>query len=364
MKICICGGGNLATVCAGFIAARQDAEVSVFTRRPEAWSRELEVLDPEGHCFRGHLAAVSSRAEELVPQADLILLCLPGFAIEPTLQAIRPWLRPDTAVGSVVSSTGFFFFAHDLLPADQPLFGFQRVPFISRIENYGHRAHLLGYKPELSVAIENESHFCTSQSVGASSASSSACAVSASSSVFASSASPLLSLLEQLFRTPMRRLRSFYEASLTNSNPILHTGRLYTLWRDWHGTPLSTPIRFYEEWTDEASACILSMDDELMALTRHLGIDERAVPSLLTYYESTDASSLTRKIRSIAAFQGIQAPMRQTPEGYIPDFQSRYFTEDFPFGLRFIRQLLHDQGIPCPHIDEVFAWGISLQDRA
>lgn len=346
MKICICGGGNLATVCAGFIAAGQGAEVGVFTRRPEAWSREIEVLDPEGRCFRGHLAAVSSRAEELVPQADLILLCLPGYAIEPTLQAIRPWLRPGTAVGSVVSSTGFFFFAHDLLPAQQPLFGFQRVPFISRIESYGHRAHLLGYKPELSIAIENESHFAPSQSVRA-----------------VSSSAPLLSLLEQLLRTPMRRLRSFYEASLTNSNPILHTGRLFTLWRDWHGVPLPAPVRFYEEWTDEASACILSMDDELMTLTRHLGIDERAVPSLLTYYESTDVPSLTRKIRSIAAFQGILAPMRQTPEGYAPDFQSRYFTEDFPFGLRFIRHLLHEQGLPCPHIDEVFAWGIGLQNH-
>ena len=95
-----------------------------------------------------------------------------------------------------------------------------------------------------------------------------------------------------------------------------------------------------------------------MSLTRLLGISEASVPSLLTYYESTDVSSLTRKIRSINAFHGILAPMRQIPEGYVPDFTSRYFTEDFPFGLRFIRQLLHDHALPCSRVDEVYAWGI------
>lgn len=323
----------MATVCAGFFAAQESVGVSLFTRKPEAWASEVEVMDPENRCYRGRLQKVSSNPEEVVPQADVVLLCLPGFAIEPTLKAIAPWLSPAAAVGSVVSSTGFFFFAHDLLPARQPLFGFQRVPFISRVETYGHRAHLLGYKPELSVAAEND-------------------------------APSLLPTLEHLFRTPILRLGSFYEASLTNSNPILHTGRLFTLWHEWDGTPIPEPIRFYEEWTDEASACILSMDDELMTLTRHLGIDERAVPSLLTYYESVDAPSLTRKIRSISAFQGILAPMCLVDGGYVPDFQSRYFIEDFPFGLRFIRRLLHEHRLSSESVDRVYDWGMGILNNS
>ena len=332
MNICICGGGNLATVCAGFFAAQEAVTVNMLTRKPEAWAKEVEVIDPKGRCFRGPLERISDRPEEVLPQAEIVLLCLPGFAIESTLQSIRPWLSPFTAVGSVVSSTGFFYFAHDLLPASQPLFGFQRVPFIARVDTYGHCARLMGYKPELSVALEHES-------------------------------TEFLSLLETLFRIPVRRLNSFYEASLTNSNPILHTGRLFTLWHDWDGETVPKPIRFYEEWTDEASECILQMDSELMALTRDLNISEKEVPSLLTYYESSDAPSLTCKIRSIAAFQGILAPMRQIAEGYVPDFSSRYFTEDFPFGLRFIRQLLHDHAIPSPHIDEVYKWGLLCNGR-
>ena len=42
--IVICGGGNLATVCAGFFAAQENLKVSVLTRKPEAWS-----LHPDLH---------------------------------------------------------------------------------------------------------------------------------------------------------------------------------------------------------------------------------------------------------------------------------------------------------------------------
>jgi hypothetical protein len=51
--------------------------------------------------------------------------------------------------------------------------------------------------------------------------------------------------------------------------------------------------------------------------------------------------------------------MIQTPDGWVADFNSRYFTEDFPFGLRYIRDLAHEHGIEAPNIDMVYNWGIS-----
>lgn len=329
LNVIICGGGNLATVCAGFFAAQEDLTVSVLTRKPAAWSRHPEVTDSKGQCFTGELASVTSRPEEVIPQADIVLLCLPGFAIETVLQQIKPWLQHQTFVGSVVANTGFFFMAHQLLPESQPLFGFQRVPFIARTEIYGQKAQLRGYKAQLHVAIEH-------------------------------TVDPelLRHTLEQLFQTPVALLNNFYEASLSNSNPILHTGRLYSLWHDWQGEALLQPIRFYDEWTLDASETILRMDAELMQLTRRLGVTEEAVPSLLTYYESSDATSLTEKLRSIEAFHGILAPMRETEDGWVPDFTSRYFTEDFPYGLHFIRDLMHQEQIEAPFIEQVYQWGM------
>ena len=330
LKITICGGGNLGTVCAGFLAAQPDCEVRLLTRQPERWSLQPEVTDPEGHCFTGTLSCITANASEVIPDADIVLLCLPGFSIEPVLREIQPWLSPETAVGAIVANTGFFFVAHDLLQPSQPLFGFQRVPFIARMTSYGHQAQLLGYKPQLHAAIE---HLADPEH--------------------------LRSTLERLLHTPVSLLHNFYEASLSNSNPILHTGRLFTMWQGVEDNTFSAPILFYDEWTLEASEMILRMDAEFMMLTHRLGISQTSIPPLLTYYKSTDAASLTHKMQSINAFHGIQAPMVQTPEGWRIDFNSRYFTEDFPYGLRFIRELLIREQIKAPFIEQVYQWGMS-----
>ena len=113
---------------------------------------------PAETTFLGYLNGLFSDAEQAVSDADIVLLCLPGYAIRETLLQVKDYLKPEAAVGSVVSSTGFFFEAMKLLPSSQPLFGFQRVPFISRVIEYGHRARLMGYKDSLQVAIERSKH--------------------------------------------------------------------------------------------------------------------------------------------------------------------------------------------------------------
>ena len=55
--------------------------------------------------------------------------------------------------------------------------------------------------------------------------------------------------------------------------------------------------------------------------------------------------------------------MRETPQGWVPDFGSRYFTEDFPFGLRMIRELLKSEDINAPFIEQVYQWGMSRAER-
>ncbi|MCR5660252.1 MAG: NAD/NADP octopine/nopaline dehydrogenase family protein [Bacteroidales bacterium] len=330
MRICICGGGNLGLVCAGYLGRKQDVDVVILTRNPSFWNHELEVVDPSNNIFRCQPSLVSAEAREIIPNSDLILLCLPGFAIEPTLKEIMPYVSGNTIIGSIVSSTGFFFMAHQLLPTCIPLFGFQRVPFIARTIEYGHKANLLGYKQELCIAVEGVSN-----------------------------KERFRKTIEDLFSTPTRLLNNYFEASLTNSNPILHTGRLYSMWSDWDGTAYEKPILFYKEWTDDASQVIIKMDKEFMQLVNALGITETAIPSLLTYYESNDSKSLTKKISSIPAFQHIIAPMRQENKVWVPDFESRYFTEDFPYGLKIIYELAKEKGIPCPNIEKIYLWGIS-----
>ena len=330
MKICICGGGNLGHVIAGFVAAQHVYEVCVLTRHPERWSQELIIDAPNDVSYSGKLTGVFNDAKKAVSNAELVLLCLPGYAIRETLLQIKDFLRADTPVGSVISSTGFFFEAISLLPATQPLFGFQRVPFISRLTEYGHRARLMGYKESLNMAVEHTQH-----------------------------GEKLQQVMSDLLKTPVHLLGSYYEVALSNSNPLLHPARLYDLWSDWHEGIVYTRVPlFYEEWTERAAQLYIDMDGELQRLIDALPVKCGHIQTVLEYYESTDATSLARKLRSIEAFKGIKAPMKETAEGFVPDFQSRYFTEDFPYGLALVKRLAKEHNVSVPTIDRVLEWGM------
>ena len=114
---------------------------------------------------------------------DVVLMCLLGFAYHNEHIKIKDFISPHTKVGTIVSSSGFFFEAFDLLPDNICLFGFQRVPFIARTIEYGKAAELKGYKKELNVAIER----CPEEEK-----------------------KELCFLLSSLFHTPVNLLHSFY----------------------------------------------------------------------------------------------------------------------------------------------------------
>ena len=327
MKICICGGGSLGHVCAGVLASQFGVTLNILSGHPDAWQKEVVVKDMAGKTYSGTIQRVSSSPKEVVEGQDIILFCLPGFLIEKTLREIHPFIG-SAAVGTVVSSTGFFPFAHEILGTDAKLFGFQRVPFIARVSEYGRFARLLGYKPNLAVVLEN-----------------------------IEDGESFRKELERLFLTPVTLLENFYEVALSNSNPILHTGRLYTMFHGHEKEVFERNPLFYGEWTDEASQLLIDMDAELFTLLKKLGVT--SLPTLLDYYESYDAASLTRKLQSIPAFQTILSPMKQVEGGWMVDFGSRYFTEDFPFGLKSIYDAAHASQVSCPNIDRVYNWGIN-----
>ena len=332
-RICLCGGGSLGHVIAAWLSAKGTAEVSILTGSPDKWNKEINVFLPESEVLTGRLTSVSGNPEEVISDADVVLFCYPGFMIASELERIKPYLKQDTYVGSVFSSTGFFFEALRILSPSQPLWGFQRVPFICRVQEYGSSARLLGYKPCYHIAVEN---------------------------VPDEQKRKFADMISEWFERPVHLLKNYYEASLTNSNPLLHTSRLYTMFgRENEGRVYPRMINFYEDWTVEAADVLIKMDREFFELLKVLPVTEGYLPPILEYYESHDAQSLAAKLSSIAGFKGITSPMIQTEGGWIPDFKSRYFTEDFPYGLKYIWQLAHAYNISTPVIDEVYQWGIS-----
>lgn len=330
MTICICGGGGLGHTIAGYISAKNKFTVNILTQRPQLWHHRIEITDCYQKTFDGHLAIISDHPEDVIPQSDIILLCLPGFAIEDELRRIKPYLNNRQSIGSVVSSTGFFFIAHKILSPINGLFGFQRVPFISRVDTYGQKASLLGYKKELKLGTE-----------------------------FIFEPDELICSLSEMLDTPIVHTPSYLEVSLSNSNPLLHPARLYNLFKDYKpGIYYPEQFMFYEDWNNTSSELLIACDQEFFQILKKLPVKTEEIIPLLDYYESKDSINLTKKIRSITAFKGLKAPMQFIgPNKYVPDFSNRYFTEDFPFGISIIKQLASCTHTPTPFIDIIIEWG-------
>ena len=81
---------------------------------------------------------------------------------------------------------------------------------------------------------------------------------------------------------------------------------------------------------------------------------------LYILYDTTNAAGMTDKIQSIESLSTISSLMSQVEGGWVPDFGSRYFTEDFPFGLRTLYELAINKNVECPNINNVYKWGLSL----
>lgn len=331
MKICVCGGGALGHVISG-VLAEKGLTVSLLTGRPKKWATDITITLPDHTIKRGRLARISSDPAMVITDADYVIFCLPGFLIAQTLRKISPYLKESTVIGSVVSSNGFFWMAKHILPRSNTYFGLQRVPFIARVKEYGLSAELKGFKKLLKVAVSNKDR-----------------------------ESEVRANLELFFGTPLELLNSFWPATLTNSNPLLHTARLFVLFKNYvPGTIYEVEPLFYEQWDNESSELLISCDEEFQRIISFLPVRQGDIPSIKQYYEANDALSLTKKLQSIEAFKGIRLQMKKVEGGYVPDWNNRYFTEDIPYGLLIIKDFAEFLDIPVPNIDKILLWA---QDR-
>ncbi|MGZ2368310.1 NAD/NADP octopine/nopaline dehydrogenase family protein [Ancylomarina sp. YFZ004] len=333
LRVVVCGGGNLGHAIVGKISQQSNVSVSLLTSNPSVWDRHIEVIENNGDISHGKIESVDSQAEFLIPDADVIIITTPSFLIKDMLLSISPYVKVGTWVGSVQCSGGFFGMARTILASNVNIFGFQRVPYIARVKEYGKSVFLKGYKSEIKIAVLNTG-----------------------------SCDEFMMRLEELFETKIIRLKSYLEATLTNSNPILHPSRLYGLFKDWKpGIEYEEEVLFYEDWTNRDSEILIACDQELALLVSELSDYMDKLPSILEHYGVSDKYSLTYKLQTIEAFKGIRLKMSETKSGkYIPDFKNRYFIEDVSYGLLLIRHIADTVHVDTPMINVIINWAQQL----
>lgn len=335
IKICICGGGNEAHALASLLGANTDIEVFILTRKPQLWKNYIKAITPDGRGVIGKLCFVSDNPNDVIPRADVIFLSLPSYANLEVLTRISPFVREDTWVGSLPGTGGFDWLCKKILGNKVRIFGLQRVPYISRIIKYGELVSVSGIKKELYVAsIPYQEIDCIAQ------------------------------LMEYIFHVKVTKLDNYLAVTLTPSNPILHPARLYGLFHKWtEGVFYDREFLFYEEWDLLSSEVLIGCDEEIQNICSCIPLDLTSVISLKEHYGVRDKYEMTDKLNSIKAFKGIKAATIRTEHGFIPDINSRYFTEDIPYGLVIIRAIAELALCPTPTIDKVLFWSQRLMKK-
>ena len=327
MNITIVGGGNVGTQFAVH-CAEKGHNVTIFTSKPNAFSNELFIVDEENTVLRRGEARATNDAA-IFSEADLIFVTTPSFMAEQVAEQIIPRVRSGTLIGFIPGTGGMECVFRSAVERGCILFGLQRVPSVARLKEYGRTVCAVGYRDKLHV-----------------------------SAIPFQATERCRIIVEDLLSMPCAALPCYLNLTLTPSNPILHTTRLRTLFKDYHKEKIYSRVPlFYEEWDNESAERVFACDDEVQQLCKSLSeYDLSAVKSLKEHYESNTPDTLTQKIRSIVSFRGILTPMVTVDGGYVPDFNSRYFTADFPYGLAILRQISAYLGVKTPAMDDVYGW--------
>lgn len=329
MRITIVGGGNIGTQFAVH-CAEKGHDVIMYTSKPEIFSKHLNIVDDYGKTtHEGDIAFATNDPEQAFRDADFIIVTMPSTMMKSIAETIYAHTGKESIIGVVPGNGGSECAFGKCIERGNVFFGIERVPAIARLVKKGQTVKSTGYRDELHISalpIKNVEK----------------CA----------------ELISGIFDMPCKAIPNFLNLTMTPSNPILHTTRLCTLFRDWHPgiTYESVPL-FYEEWDDASSELLIACDEEVQEICRALPKYQlKFVKSLRVHYESPTIEAMTKKISSITAFKGLLTPTTEVEGGLIPDLHSRYFTADFSYGLTIIKQIADLASVSTPNIDATMRW--------
>lgn len=329
MNITVVGGGNIGTQFAVHCAKKQH-RVMIYTSKSERFHHHLYIVDEKGATIHeGDMIGATGDAGKAFGDADIIFVTVPAFCMKDVADKVYPYVKEGTKIGLIPGTGGGECAFRKCLEKGVILFGLQRVPSVARLVEYGKSVCATGYRKELHVAALP--HHNTEE---------------------------IRDMISGIFDMPCIALPNYLNLTLTPSNPILHTTRLRTLFKDYQeGVTYDSVPLFYEEWDDETSKLLFECDDEVQRICKALEhFDLSYVKSLKIHYESETPGQLTKKISSIQGFKGLTTPTVEANGRYIPDLLSRYFTADFSFGLEILVQVADLIGIDVPYMKEILSW--------
>lgn len=357
LNVVICGGGRTGHLNAVLFKQLPQVNVSLLTSRQTVIDlhrsgSEIAALLPGDRQLSARLDAVTNNPENILAEADLVIITVPAHARPKLLRSIASSLPTDKPVyvGAIPGFCGFDWLAEKEL-ASRPnavIWGMKDVPHTAYDLEPGVMVKMGGAKSTLYIATHERETPAARQA--------------------------LLQHLQRLYASPVELLDHYLEITLTPGNPIMHSSVVYGLvgpYGQWHKRAFSSPICWWTE-CPELGAYFLERSDEesqmlCKAVEQHLGIDLSSVKPLKqeiveAYGEQIrDQRTMLSVLRTNRAYDAIQAPMVRADDGagYMIDKESRAFHEDVAYGLTLLVEMGKRLNTRLPHIEEILQWNVS-----
>lgn len=333
MNVTIIGGGNIGTLIAAELS-RKNHIVTVYSSKPEKWHSKITVFGEtsDDFMFESEIYKSTNDIEIALKDAEFVWITHPSFEFSHLNEIMKDYVKPGMIIAVAPGSGGAEFAFRDLIKKGCILFGLQRVHSIARLEEYGKSVHMLGRKNKVHGAA-----------------------------IPYNMTNKVCKIVSDMFDMPCSPLKNYLSVTMTPSNPILHTTRLYSMFKDYKPGEVTYDKNelFYEGWNNYSSEMLIACDEEVQEVCEAVNLDLKSVKSLKVHYESYSASDMTNKIRSIEAFKGLKSPMVEKDGRWIPDFSSRYFTADFSYGLKILIDIADLYNINVPNMKKVWNWYVS-----
>ncbi|MFZ7102515.1 MAG: NAD/NADP octopine/nopaline dehydrogenase family protein [Peptococcaceae bacterium] len=347
-KVIVCGGGNGAHVFAVLAkgALGSQGVVGMYAPYQDEAETIKKAMDEQGgievvsdNAIIKEKIDIVSHHPSVCSAADLVVFIAPAFTHEITLKAISPYLKQNVWIGAIPARSGFEFSVPAILRAtttgNAKLFAGQTLPWACRLEAPGKRVRVIGTKDKIGVAA-----------------------------IPPGEAGKIANVLSKLTFTRFYPMENILAVSLSNIGQIVHPGIMYGLFKDFTGESYPEHLLFYQGVNEEIAAVLAKMSEEIQEIKKAVELEApdislRGVKTLkqwlLDTYQSSirDNSSLVKAFTSNKAYDGLKAPMIKKESGYLPDFSSRYLTEDVPAGLVVTKAIAEICIIATPMIDQV-----------
>jgi hypothetical protein len=306
----------------------------------------------------GNLHRKSSDPADVIPEADIIILCMPVHQYRPAVDRLAPFINPDKEVfvGTIYGQAGFNWMVHTMERehslSNIVTFACGSIPWICRTLEYGKTVANYGGKVANLVAISPADKFQKLDEI----------------------------LLQDMSQRPLHtgafhQACSFLSLTMSVDNQIVHPSRCYGLWQRNHGTWASesdVPY-FYRDFDLQSASNIQKLDRDYSAVRAAIRehFPKRPFTFMLSYLDLENfnhESSHVEILASIRESKQLASIMTPTVAGHngtrVLNKNCRFFTDDISYGVLIAKWVAEKLNVETPFIDEIITWAQGLRGEA